>query len=147
MIKHWKYLKTVLKHKWFVFLECAKRGLIWQGIFHDWHKFLPNEWFAYVENFQGTRTDEVKSNFIIAMNFHMNKAKHHWNYWVYLGYDEELIPLKMPKKHALEMFCDWLGASKAYTGNSDCSEWYEMTKDKIVLHPETRKYVEELIYD
>ena len=145
-MKHLKYLKSVAKHKLFVFVECAKRGLFFQGIVHDWHKFLPEEWFPYVENFQGERTEEVKHNFLIAMNFHMNRAKHHWNYWVYLGYDSELIPIEMPKKCALEMFCDWLGASRAYSGKPDCTEWYKENKDKIILHPNTRKFVEVLIF-
>ncbi len=30
-------------------------GLIWQGITHDWSKFLPSEWIPYAEYFYGLR--------------------------------------------------------------------------------------------
>lgn len=154
MRKYWDYFKSVLRHKWYVFLECAKSGLIWQGLVHDWHKFLPSEFFAYAEKFYGTGKNgegleklKAVNNFIVAMNYHMSRAKHHWNYWVYLGYDGELVPLVMPKKYVVEMVCDWRGAGKAYTGRDNLIEWYEENKGKFTMHLETRRMVEELVYD
>jgi len=52
-VKHLAYLRYVLRHKWFVLLACWRAGLYWRGIVHDWHKFLPSEWFPYVEHFHG----------------------------------------------------------------------------------------------
>lgn len=152
-MKYLKYIFAILKHKWFVFVECWKYRLIWQGIIHDWHKFLPNEFFAYMDKFYGRgiygtdiQKPQVNEAFVIAMNHHMARGKHHWNYWVYLGYDEELVPIEMPRKYALEMICDWNGASRAYSGKSDCKEWYEGVKNRIVLHPNTRNFIENIIY-
>jgi hypothetical protein len=151
MKKYFRYIWAIIKHKWFVFLECAKYGLVWRGLVHDWHKFLPSEFFAYMEKFYGDygsdiQKPQVNECFLIAMNHHMARAKHHWNYWVYLGYDKELVPIRMPYKYLLEMVCDWKGASRAYSGKNDCKEWYEGVKDRIVLHSDTREIVEGIIY-
>ena len=51
MRAHWSYLKYVLRHKWYVLIECVRLGIIWQGLWHDWHKFLPSEWFPYARYF------------------------------------------------------------------------------------------------
>ena len=53
MKPHWIYLQYVLRHKWYVFQECLKYGLIWEGIVHDLSKFRPSEWFPYVEFLYG----------------------------------------------------------------------------------------------
>lgn len=54
MRKHWQYLKYIIRHKWYVFLACRKLKVpLWQSIIHDWSKFLPNEWFAFVHYFHG----------------------------------------------------------------------------------------------
>lgn len=56
MQAHLQYMKYVLRHKWFVLLEGLKIGpgrwyrwlyWAWILIWHDWDKFMPDEWFAY----------------------------------------------------------------------------------------------------
>ena len=32
---------------WYVFVECAKRGILWRGLIHDWSKILPSEFVPY----------------------------------------------------------------------------------------------------
>ena len=46
-----KYLKYVIKHKWYTFVECCRLGIPWLGIIHDLSKFLPSELFTYAEWF------------------------------------------------------------------------------------------------
>ena len=41
------YLSYLLRHKWFVFIECCKQGIFWRGLVHDCSKFLPDEFFPY----------------------------------------------------------------------------------------------------
>jgi len=54
MSAHFRYLSYVLRHKWFVFVAGRRTGApLWRLIIHDWTKFLPCEWFPYVENFYG----------------------------------------------------------------------------------------------
>lgn len=48
-----KYLGYLLRHKWYVGIECFKRGLYWRGIKHDWSKFLPSEFVPYANYFYG----------------------------------------------------------------------------------------------
>ncbi len=56
MRDHFKYLRYVLRHKYHV----AHGGFIfkvslWRILKHDWSKFLPIEWFPYVDHFYGGR--------------------------------------------------------------------------------------------
>ena len=47
MKKYTKYLNYVLRHKWYVMIECFKRGQYWRGIMHDMSKFRPSEFIPY----------------------------------------------------------------------------------------------------
>ena len=107
MTKHMKYLRYVLLHKWYVFIECCKLGIPWRGLKHDWTKFLPSEWFPYVDNFHGDKvgtgefrtlgdgskeevmepTEKIKSAFDRAWNHHQKRNSHYWQYWL-LTYDK-----------------------------------------------------------
>jgi hypothetical protein len=40
-----KYLNYLLRHKWYVGIECFKKGLIWRGLVHDLSKFLQANFF------------------------------------------------------------------------------------------------------
>lgn len=50
-----KYLGYVLRHKYFVMIECFKMGLMWEGMVHDISKFFPSEWMPYVKKFYGKK--------------------------------------------------------------------------------------------
>ena len=56
----------------------------------------------------------------------------------------------MPRKYVAEMMMDRIAASKVYKGDAytDSSplEYYNYGKDYIVIHPETRKLLETLLY-
>ena len=47
------HLKTVLTHKWYVFIYCCKLGIPWQGIKHDLSKFSWTEFSESVKYYQG----------------------------------------------------------------------------------------------
>ncbi|MEW6726891.1 MAG: DUF5662 family protein [Bacillota bacterium] len=49
--------------------------------------------------------------------------------------------LPMPDRYRKEMLADWHGAGKAQ-GKPDTKAWYLANKDKMLLHPETRDWVE-----
>ncbi len=53
MNKHLNYAGYILRHKWFVLVECAKRGILWRGLMHDMSKLLPSEWVPYANFFYG----------------------------------------------------------------------------------------------
>lgn len=53
--------------------------------------------------------------------------------------------LSMPRIYVYEMVADWMGAGRAITGKWDCAAWYKKNRDKIQLHPDTRKLVEQIL--
>jgi len=53
MSKYILYLKYIIRHKWYVGIECFKMGVYWRGITHDLSKFLPSEFIPYAKYFYG----------------------------------------------------------------------------------------------
>lgn len=158
-MKHLRYLRYVLHHKWYVMLACFRRGLYWQGIIHDWSKFLPDEWFPYAEFFYGVtysdaerdrakrigiylpHPDEARTAFNFAWLKHQHRNPHHWQHWILREDSGKEYLMEMPKKYRLEMLCDWEGAGIAITGKREYDQWYLKNADKIRLHPATKAQV------
>jgi hypothetical protein len=55
--------------------------------------------------------------------------------------------LPMSPDARLEMVCDWLGASRAQGkgGMEGVRKWYEKNGQKMQLHPDTRRWVEDYL--
>lgn len=158
-----KYLKYVLIHKYYVTVECFKRGLYWRGIVHDMSKLLPSEFIPYAKYFYGVYPslndihgdarnsysgefkETVKNSFDKAWLLHQKRNPHHWQYWILQNDSDGIAKLEMPYNYLLEMFCDWIGAGKAINGKRDVVGWWGNNKDKILLAENTRKRIEELI--
>ncbi len=49
-MKMLKYLRYIIKHKWYVARACFREGLWWAALTHDLSKFRPGEWFPYLES-------------------------------------------------------------------------------------------------
>lgn len=88
MKRYLAYLKSVLRHKKFVYEECLKLGvprII--AILHDWDKFLPDEFISYAKAFykpDGSKQyDEAALTW--AWMLHQKRNKHHWQYWVVIA--------------------------------------------------------------
>ncbi len=122
----------VLRHKWRVFVNCAKCGLIWRGIVHDLSKFSPTEFFESVKYYQGDRSPigvaRRKNGVSLAWLHHKGRNRHHIEYW--LDDDCPVTPL-MPYTFAAECICDKLAATRVYAGKN-------YSKDLPLLH--WRKY-------
>lgn len=152
---YFKYLWYVIKHKWFVFLECLKYGLIWRGLVHDWHKLLPDELIPYANFFYGEKrkqtrdetgyykpTDTGDKAFDFAWLLHQKRGRHHWQYWILpTAEDIRYKVLDMPDVYLKEMLCDWRGAGRAQ-GTPDVLNWYRTNKDKLVLSEYSRLWIE-----
>jgi len=159
--KHLRYGWYVLPHRWYVLLECWRRGLIWRGLTHDLTKFLGGEWLPYVEHFYGAKarkwrdetgyykpTDTGDPAFDLAWLRHQHRNDHHWQWWI-LTEDESGRPVALPMSEAarVEMLCDWIGASRAQGhggmgGPSGVRAWYAKHGAKMILHSDTRAWVE-----
>lgn len=154
--KYLAYLSYVIRHKWFVFLECCKEGLIWRGIIHDWTKFLPDEFLPYARHdWEGENerdetgyykpTDTGDKAFDYAWLLHQKRNKHHWQWWI-LPEDEGGIKiLEIPDIYLREMICDWKGAGRAQGNPTSCWDWYQHNKHKMQLYPKTREKLERLL--
>lgn len=154
-----KYLKYVLKHKWYVFVECCKLGIPIRGLLHDMSKFRPSEFIPYARYFYGdypvqltayqkTYYPRMKNKAMIQADFdkawllHQKRNPHHWQYWLLQNDTDGLKIIEMPEKYMKEMLADWIGAGLAITGKRDIKEWYDKNKHKMILHPSVREWIE-----
>lgn len=149
---HLAYLKYVLKHKWYVLYYRKLFDVpLFYALVHDWTKFLPSEWTAYVNKFYGDDSID-ESDFLYAWNYHQKRNKHHWNYWVVVnaacvleidGVDYSILPI--PLKYIKEMVLDWFCAGLAINGTADLNAWFAKNKYRMEIHEETMEAVEKLI--
>ena len=154
-----KYLKYLIRHKYYVTVECFKRGLYWRGLTHDLSKFLPDEFIPYMNFFYGKfpsikelsgdmkniekYKEEVKEEFDFAWLKHQKRNPHHWQWWILKNDCGDLKVFEMSREYREEMLCDWHGAGKAIMGkNSNTKEWYIKNKDKMILGDATRCWIE-----
>ena len=125
-----KYLKTVLTHKWYVFVACARCGYPIAGLAHDNSKLSKEEFGPYRDYFAGS--GQNKSAFDKAWVHHKACNKHHPEGW---------FKHPMAFEYAIEMFCDWIGAGKVYSKEKwDCSEpvrFFAKNNVDQKLHPIT----------
>lgn len=154
MRRHLNYLMYIWRHKWFVYVAClrlktAPDTLFWRAIVHDLSKFRPSEWMPYARTFyapDGSKQYNEGPDFALAWNDHQNRNKHHWQYYLLTWDRGETVALPMPKIYVWEMVVDWMGAGRAITGRWETKEWYGKNKDNMLLHPKTRKMVEDVLY-
>jgi hypothetical protein len=135
-------------------LHCFKAGIFWQGVKHDLSKYSPEEFFAGVKYYQGYRSPneserEVKG-YSKAWMHHKGRNKHHFEYWTdYSPKERKMLPVKMPLKYVVEMFCDRVAASKIYGGDkyddSYALNYFLKGKAKRAIHPETSELIERLL--
>jgi hypothetical protein len=157
---HLQYARYVARHKWFVLQEGLKLGVPFlQLLVHDWHKLTPGEWFPYVATFYGDKPsprradggydpNAVSDAFDHAWLRHQNRGKHHWQWWCLALDDGGTRALAMPDRYRREMLADWRGAGRAISGSDDCLPWYDANCKNMVLHSETREWIEnQLGYD
>lgn len=151
---HWRYLKYLARHKWFVFVAACRLGIPWRGLTHDLSKFRPDEWRPYCRHFYGPKvtpvrdrtgyykpTDTGDAAFDFAWLLHQKRNRHHWQWWCLPLDDGGLKLLPMPDADRREMLADWRGAGAAQ-GKPDTKAWYLANKDKMHLHAETRAWIE-----
>jgi len=145
------HLVKILTHKYWVCYYCFKCGLYWQGIIHDLSKFSFIEFFESAKYYQGTISPidacKEKNGVSLAWQHHKGRNKHHFEYWVDFSSKNpnKVFPLKMPKKYAIEMLCDYIGAGRAYSGKTFTFAgelaWWQNRKLVVFMHEETLDYI------
>ena len=140
-----EYFTYLMKHKWYVFYMLAQRKLWTQAIFHDLSKFKPDEFVMYARYYATNKNMNITNTWHI----HLHRNKHHWQYWIFMDNEGNMQALEMPEKYVIEMIADWYSVAICEGGLDKLPErvarWYYHRQDKILLHPNTRKYVEDNI--
>lgn len=147
------HFKTITYHKWLVMKYCFQVGLYRQGLMHDLSKYSPSEFLVGVRYYQGTRSpnaaEREEKGYSEAWMHHKGRNKHHYEYWNDVGKDKTIAGVKMPLNYVVEMMMDRIAASRVYKKENytDRSplEYYNLTKDYALIHPETRKLLERLL--
>lgn len=162
ILKYIHYLSYVIRHKWYVMLECFKQGIYWQGLIHDISKFYPDEFIAYANHFYGNSigidtgrdktgyykpTDTGDKKFDYAWLLHQKRNKHHWQWWCLPEDNGGIKVLDIPIIYRKEMLSDWRGAGKAQ-GKPDTLAWYTKNRNKLMIMDDVRDWIElEVGYD
>ena len=122
-----KHFYTICKHKKWVGYYCFKMGIPWRGIKHGMSKF-----FAI---------DKCKraNDWPKAWQHHRGRNDHHYEYFVD-DLDNGGKALIMPFNCMLEMFCDYLGTGRAYTGKNfnylnEQKRWENKKASPLKIHP------------
>ena len=149
-----KHFLTITKHRHLVIKNCAKSGILWQGLFHDLSKYSPTEFLSGARFYQGDKSpnegEREAYGYSKAWMHHKGRNKHHFEYWTdYSKTEKRLAPVKMPMKYVIEMFCDRVAASKVYRGkdytDSHPLEYFVNGKSRRMIHPETSELLESLL--
>lgn len=156
------HLETIRNHIAYVQEMCDKMGIHELGLEHDKSKFSPEEFgiYTYVT---GTRSPHEVAREELGYSpywcFHKARNKHHWEYWL----DSEdatpngdgtftmiVVPCKMPYEYVIEMFCDFIGAGKAYekakwTKETPLNYWNKACEGKRAMHKDSENLIKMLL--
>ena len=147
--KAFHHLKTILKHKYWVFHYARMAGIPFRGLVHDLSKFSPTEFFKSVAWYNGERSPVAGEREVTGFSeiwiHHRGHNPHHFEYWVDKDLRGGVIVPIMPFKEALEMVCDWLGAGRVYLGKDFSMakqiEYFDAATNSPFIHPHTKQFV------
>jgi hypothetical protein len=129
-------------------------GLIWQGLTHDLSKYSLVE-LSIAKYYTGKNSPHQVCREALgyspSWSHHYHHNKHHYQYWQDQDEMDNIIPLKIPYKYVLEIFCDRVAACKAYNKDKytpqDAWRYYQAkTKGHNVFHEETEYLLEKLLW-
>ncbi len=154
-IKWLQHLKTINHHKWLVMKYCFSLGLYKQGLLHDLSKYSPAEFWASAKYYQGTSSphnaERKEKGYSSSWLHHKGRNKHHLEYWIDYSMEAggKMAGIEMPLNYVLEMFCDRIAASQNYNKENYTIqaplEYFEHSKNHYIIHPATKKLLEELL--
>lgn len=148
------HLKTINMHRHLVFEHCVRAGIPLQGLVHDLSKYAPSEFLVGVKYYQGTRSPNVAERldkgYSTAWMHHKGRNKHHFEYWFDNSTNSfEILPVEMPVRYVIEMFCDRVAASKVYKKDfyTDATPYayYSAHDYSNIMHPNTNALLKKLL--
>ena len=154
-----KHFRTITKHRHKVIANCARAGILWQGLRHDLSKYSPTEFFVGAKYYQGYRSpntaERLDRGYSSAWLHHKGRNKHHLEYWIDYSLQKDGYPLtgmEMPVKYVAEMLCDRIAACRVYQGdaytNASAWQYYEsgLRVNTMIMHPKTRELLETMLH-
>ena len=150
-MKAWQHFKTITAHRHAVIRHCAKAGILWQGLRHDLSKYSPVEFITGAKYYAGDKSpnvnERIQNGYSLAWMHHKGRNRHHFEYWTDFSMTERrVVPVEMPLRFTVEMFCDRVAACKIYEGESytDSSAliYYNKGQDSRAIHPATAALLE-----
>ena len=149
-----KHFITITKHRHKVIANCARAGILWQGLRHDLSKYSPTEFIPGAKFYQGTRSPNERERELYgasqAWMHHKGRNRHHYEYWNdYNPKTKSIENAEMPTRFLIEMFCDRVAASKTYNGDKYTDEhpynYFLRVKGKHRMHPKTEEQLNLLL--
>ncbi|MBE6812782.1 MAG: catalase [Ruminococcaceae bacterium] len=146
-----QHFKTITAHRHAVIRHCAKVGILWQGLRHDLSKYSPAEFLTGAKYYAGDKSpnvnERIQNGYSAAWMHHKGRNKHHFEYWTDFSIAEQrIVPVEMPLKYTVEMFCDRVAACKIYKGDKYTDraalDYYNNGKDYRSIHPATAELLE-----
>lgn len=129
-----RYLAYLQRHRQFVLEEAIKLYIPDRGLTHDLSKFSPEEFGPYADYFYG---GHERANVPADVQYAFDYA------WVLREDDSATKMLMMPEDALRELLADWRGAGRAILGDkADTPAWYAQHRDRILLHPDSRAWIE-----
>lgn len=118
-----KHFLVITKHRNKVISHCFKAGIPLQGLMHDLSKYSLCEFIPGAKYFLGTRSpnefERELYGYSKAWLHHKGRNKHHFEYWTdYNPVVRRVMPVDMPDKYIIEMFCDRVAACKIYNSEN-----------------------------
>lgn len=140
------YLWRIVCHTWFVLVECCKLGISLFELMCDWSKFSrvysSGEISHRVKGETGYYDPgSICSQFDLTWLHHQLRNNHHWQHWILVQGEVENIVLPIPDRYMYEILSVSDIPIDRYSAG-DIVTWYEKNKDRVVLHPKTRMWME-----
>ena len=145
---------TITKHRHAVIRHCFKAGIPFRGLLHDLSKYTLTEFIPGARYYTGVKSPNEGERAVLGYSsawlHHKGRNRHHFEYWTdYNPVEKRVMPVKMPLKYTIEMFCDRVAASKIYQGENYTEqhpiEYFILGKDRRSIHPETSDFLEKLL--
>lgn len=148
-----KYSSSLKKHLEFVYIAGGKLGLSPGHLeLHDLSKLSDEEFLHFVRQYAGDKDDP--QGYAYAWLHHIHNNPHHWQYWMFNdNYKPKGVDIggngqiEMPPTYCVEMIADWYGASMAYTGSWDMTDWLYKNFGRVILHERSSGFVIDLLSD
>ena len=150
IVRLFKHLQVITRHKYYVAKYCFKFHLYYRGIFHDMSKYSSAELFPSAHYFTGSMSPQVRERqdydgYSYMSVHHCCRNSHHYQYHVDFT-ESKILVIAMPYKDVIEMVCDSLAASIVYAGKENYNRtipyaYFKEHMNGYAMHPATKAFL------